>query len=137
MEANFIHDDRNSGSAYEHGSYTEALGKLEREALVARDSPRTGFTSRDGAGLLEAWIRSGERTAARATAYFAPNTRPERLAEAAAASRASGVESAFTPTSGLLPGEVFVSGLPHGAYASGDVSAFEEKLELQQSTPHD
>jgi hypothetical protein len=70
------------------------------------------------------------------TAYFAPNTRPERLAEAAAASRAGGVKSVFTLASGLLPEEVFVSGLPHGAYVSGDVSTFEEKLELERSTPH-
>jgi hypothetical protein len=35
-----------------------------------------------------------------------------------------------------LPDEVFVSGLPHGIYVSGDVSALEEKLELERSTPH-
>jgi len=118
--------------AFTHG----VLTRLERDGLVARDSPRTGFTLRDGAGLLKAWVRSGERTAARVTPYFAPNTRLERLAEAAAASRANGVKCVFTLASGLLPDEVFVSGLPHGVYVSGDVGAFEEKLELERSTPH-
>jgi len=31
---------------------------------------------------------------------------------------------------------VFVAGLPHGVYVSGDVVPFEESLELKRTTPH-
>jgi len=82
-------------------------------------------------------LRSRSQTSATACpAWRCTLTLPERLAGAAAASRASGVKSVFTLASGLLPDEVFVSGLPHGVYVSGDVSTFEEKLELERSTPH-
>lgn len=118
--------------AFAHG----VLTKLEREGFVARRSPRAGFRLRDGAGLLKAWARSGERTAVRVTPYFAPNTRAEVLAGAEKASRAAGVNSVFTLASALLPPEVFVSGLPHGAYVSGDVAPFEEALKLERTTPH-
>ena len=118
--------------AFAHG----VLTKLEREGFVARRSPRSGFRLRDGAGLLKAWAGSGERTSVRVTPYFAPNTRPEALSSAAKASRAAGVNSVFTLASALLPPEVFVSGLPHGAYISGDVAPFEEALELERTTPH-
>lgn len=118
--------------AFAHG----VLTKLEREGFVARRSPRSGFRLRDGAGLLKAWAGSGERTAVRVTPYFAPNTRPEALGAAEKASRAAGVNSVFTLASALLPPEVFVSGLPHGAYISGDVAPFEEALRLERTTPH-
>ena len=118
--------------AFAHG----VLTKLEREGFVARKSPRTGFRLRDGAGLLRAWARSSERTAVRVTPYFAPNTRSEALAVAEKASRAAGVNSVFTLASALLSPEVFVSGLPHGAYVSGDVAPFEEALKLERTTPH-
>jgi hypothetical protein len=118
--------------AFAHG----VLTKLEREGYVARKSPRSGFRLRDGSGLLRAWTRSGERTAARVTPYFAPNTRPEALAAAAEASRAAGVQSVFSLASALLPPEVFASGLPHGVYVSGDVAPFEDALDLKRTTPH-
>jgi len=118
--------------AFAHG----VLTKLEREGFVARKSPRSGFRLRDGAGLLRAWARSGEHTAARLTPYFAPNTRSEALAAAEKASRAEGVHSVFTLASALLAPEVFVSGLSHGAYVSGDVAPFEEALKLERATPH-
>ena len=118
--------------AFAHG----VLTKLERDGFLARSSPRAGFRLRDGAGLLRAWIDSGERTAVRVTPYFAPSTRPEALRAAEAASRASGVSSVFTLASALLPTEVFVSGLPHGAYVSGDVAPFEDALARKRVTPH-
>ncbi len=118
--------------AFAHG----VLTKLEREGFVVRKSPRAGFRLRNGAGLLKAWARSGERTAVRVTPYFAPNTRSEALAAAEKTSRAAGVNSVFTLASALLPPEVFVSGLPHGAYVSGDVAPFEEALRLERATPH-
>jgi hypothetical protein len=118
--------------AFAHG----VLTKLEREGFVARKSPRAGFRLRDGAGLVKAWARSGERTAVRVTPYFAPTTRSEALAAAEKASRAAGVSSVFTVASALLPPEVFVSGLPHGVYVSGDVAPFEEALQLERATPH-
>ncbi|MGB8931711.1 MAG: hypothetical protein WCC48_10740 [Anaeromyxobacteraceae bacterium] len=74
----------------------------------------------DATGLLKAWLNSGERTAVSITPYFAPDTRPAALAAAEAAARASGVKTVFTLASALLPSEAFVSGLPHGLYASGD-----------------
>lgn len=119
--------------AFTHG----VLVKLERDGLLARSSPRSGFKVRDAAGLLRAWLESGERTAVRVTPYFAPDTRPAALAAAEAAARASGVRTVFTLASALLPGEAFVSGLPHGLYASGDVSPIEEALKLDRATtPH-
>jgi hypothetical protein len=119
--------------AFAHG----VLSRLERDGFVSRRSPRSGFRLRDGAGLLRAWVESGERTAVRVTPYHAPSTRPEALAAAVAAARASGVGAVFTLASALLPGEPFASGLPHGAYLSGDVAPFEEALALERKTPHD
>ncbi|HTP27992.1 MAG TPA: hypothetical protein VMK12_20350, partial [Anaeromyxobacteraceae bacterium] len=95
-----------------------------------------GTALRDGAGLLKAWARSGERTAVRVTPYFAPNTRTEALAAAEKASRAAGVSSVFTLASALLPPEAFVSGLAHGVYVSGDLTPLEEALQLEHATPH-
>lgn len=119
--------------AFAHG----VLSKLERDGFLARSSPRSGFLVRDAAGLLKAWITSGEQTAVRVTPYFAPNTRPEALAAAEAAARASNVKTVFTLASALLPGEAFVAGLPHGLYVSGDVSPIEEALKLEPATtPH-
>ena len=118
--------------AFTHG----VLTKLERDGFVQRPSPRAGFRLRDGAGLLRAWIESGEATAVRVTPYFAPSTRPEALAEAASSARARGVTSIFTLASALKPDEVFVAGLPHGAFVSGDVEPFEQALKLQRTTPH-
>jgi len=119
--------------AFAHG----VLTKLERDGLVSRSSPRSGFLVRDSAGLLKAWISSGERTAVRVTPYFAPNTRPEALAAAEAAARASHVRTVFSLASALLPGEAFVAGLPHGLYVSGDVAPIEEALKLEPATtPH-
>jgi hypothetical protein len=118
--------------AFTHG----VLTKLERDGFVARASPRSGFRLRDGAGLLRAWIESGERTAVRVTPYHAPNTRPEALASAAALARAQGISFVFTLASALRPDEVFVSGLPHGAYVGGDVEPIEQALKLEKTTPH-
>lgn len=119
--------------AFAHG----VLTRLERDGLVTRSSPRSGFQLRDAAGLLRSWIASGERTPVRVTPYFAPNTRPEALAAAAAAAQASNVKTVFTLASALLPGEAFVAGLPHGLYVSGDVSPIGEALKLEAATtPH-
>ncbi len=118
--------------AFAHG----VLSRLERDGFLTRSSPRAGFRLRDATGLLKAWVDSGERTAVRVTPYFAPNTRPESLAAAQAAARASGVNTVFTLASALLPHEGFVSGLPHGLYVSGDVTPIEETLKLERSTPH-
>jgi hypothetical protein len=118
--------------AFTHG----VLTKLERNGYLNRPSPRAGFRLRDGTALLRAWIDSGERTAVQVTPYFAPNTRPEALARAVASAREHGVGSIFTLASALEPGQVFASGLPHGAYVAGDTTPFEETLQLQRVTPH-
>jgi len=125
-----------SGAKTSYAFAHTVLTKLEREGFLARKSPRAGFRLRDGAGLLRTWARSGERTAVRVTPYFAANTRTEALATAEKASRAAGVSSVFTLASALLPSEVFASGLPHAVYVSGDVSPFEEALQLERTTPH-
>jgi len=118
--------------AFAHG----VLTKLERDGYLSRSSPRSGFRLRDAAGLLKAWLDSGERTAFRVTPYFAPNTRAEALTAAASAARAAGVKTVFSLASALLPAETFVSGLPHGAYVSGDVGPLEAALRLERTTPH-
>lgn len=125
-----------SGTQTSYAFAHTVLTKLEREGFLARRSPRAGFRLRDGTGLLNAWLQSGERTAARVTPYFAPNTRPDALAAAENASRAAGVTSVFTLASALQGAELFVSGLVHGAYVSGDVAPFEEALQLERTTPH-
>jgi hypothetical protein len=112
------------------------LGRLEREGFVERPSPRGGFALRDGAGLLRAWAASPDGSSSGISRYYAPNTRPEALARAAAAAAEQGVHVHFTLASGLLPEEVFVAGLPHGAYLSGDDRAFREALALEETTPH-
>jgi hypothetical protein len=112
------------------------LIRMEREGYVERPSPRGGFRLRDGAGLLRAWAESPDAAPASIAWYYAPNTRPELLAKAASAAAAQGVRVLFTLASGLKPEEVFVGGLPHGAYLSGDDRAFVEALHLQDTTPH-
>lgn len=113
-----------------------ALSALERDGFLTRSSPRAGFRLRDAAGLLKAWMDSGERTSIRATPYYAPNTRAEALHGAREVARQSGVKSVFTLASALFPHEVFVSGLPHGVYVSGDVSPIGDALKLERTTPH-
>lgn len=114
----------------------QVLTRLEREGHVDRRSPRGGFAVRDGAGLLRAWALSPDGASASISRYYAPSTRPEALARAAAAAAEQGVQVHFTLASGLLPGEVVVGGLPHGAYLSGDDRAFRDALGLQETTPH-
>lgn len=125
-----------SGAATSYAFAHGVLTRLERDGFLERASPRSGFRLRDGAGLLRAWIESGEGTAVQVAPYFAPDTRPETLRAAAAAVGESGVRSVFTLASGLLPAELFVSGLPHGAYLSGDVAPLEDALRLERVTPH-
>lgn len=118
--------------AFTHG----VLTRLLREGYLTRPSPRAGFRLGNAAGLLRAWVESGERTAASITPYNSPNTRPDALARAAAAARAQGVTSIFTLASALQTDEVFASGLPHGVYLSGDAEPFEQELQLRSTTPH-
>lgn len=112
------------------------LGRLESEGYVERPSPRGGYAVRDASRLLRSWATSPEGASASVSRYYAPNTRPEVLARAAAKAAAAGVRVHFTLASGLRPDEVFVGGLPHGAYVSGDDRAFKEFLELEDTTPH-
>lgn len=117
--------------------YTHAvLSRLEQEGYIARTSPRSGFRTKDPAGLLRAWIESGERTAAAVEAFNAPATTTEALVRADAARRAAGVSGLFTLASALLPDEVHVSGLPHGMYLGGDIAPVVEALGLRRITPH-
>jgi hypothetical protein len=132
LKAQDIAASTQTSYAFTHG----VLTRLERDGFLARSSPRTGFKLRDGAGLLRAWVESGERTALHIAPYYAPNTRTEALAAAAHASKQAGINSVFTLASALLPKEVFASGLPHGAYVSGDVTPFIESLQLETRTPH-
>jgi len=125
-------DGAASSYAFAHGVVT----RLERDGFLERPSPRAPFRLRDPAGLLRAWVESGERTAIRVEPYFAPNTRPEGLAAAGEACCRAGVRCRFTLASGLRPEEVFVSGLPHGAYVSGDPGALLSALGLRKVTPH-
>lgn len=135
-ERRFKAQDVASGTQTSYAFAYDVLAKLEKDGYLTRSSPRAGFRVRDAVGLLKAWISSGERTAVRAIPYFAPNTRPEALEAAEAAARVSGVKAIFSLASALLPGEAFVSGLPHGAYVSGDVTPIETALRLERTTPH-
>lgn len=117
--------------------YTHAvLTRLEQEGYVTRSSPRSGFRTKDPAGLLRAWMESGERTAAVVEPFNAPATTMEALARADAARRAAGVSGVFALASALLPEEVHVSGLPHGMYLGGDIAPMIEALGLRRITPH-
>lgn len=112
------------------------LGRLESEGYVERPSPRGGYATRDAAALLRAWATSPEGASASIARFYAPNTRPEALARAAAKASEAGVRVHFTLASGLRPEEVIVAGLPHGAYLSGDLRVFGEALDLEDTTPH-
>jgi hypothetical protein len=117
--------------------YTHAvLTRLEQEGYVTRSSPRSGFRTKDPAGLLRAWIESGERTAVAVEAFNAPATTTEALARADAARRAAGISGLFALAGALLPNEVHVSGLPHGMYLGGDIAPVVEALGLRRITPH-
>lgn len=118
--------------AYAHS----VLTRLEQDGYVSRASPRSGFRTKDPAGLLRAWVESGERTAAAVEAFNAPSTSPEALARADAARRAAGVSGVFTLASALLPDEVHVSALPHGMYIGGDAAPVVAALGLRRITPH-
>jgi len=125
---------RRSETSY---AYTHAvLTRLEQDGYVARSSPRSGFRVKDPAGLLRAWMESGERTAAAIEAFNAPSTSPEALARADTARQTAGVSGVFTLASALLPDEVHVSGLPHGMYLGGDVAPVVAALGLRRITPH-
>jgi hypothetical protein len=120
--------------SYAAANYT--LKALERDGLVFRRSPRTGYVLRDAVALLQAWINSGRKTALAVEGFHAPSTRPEILAQAEAARHASGVTGIFTLASALDPKEVFVSGLPHGIYLAGDSQPIIKALQLRRITPH-
>jgi hypothetical protein len=121
-----------SSYGYAHG----VLTRLEREGFVTRPSPKGGYRLKDAAGLLRAWIESGELTAVTVEGYNAPATTPAALERAAEALRRAGVKGIFTLASALQPDELVASGLPHGIYLSGDPAPLVESLGLRRITPH-
>lgn len=116
-----------------HSFAFRVLEQLERGGYLERRSPRSGYGLRDGLGLLRAWASAPGAEASTIGRYFAPSTRPEVLARAAAE---AGVQILFTLASGLKDEEVFVAGLPHGAHVGGDDGVFRAALGLQDTTPH-
>lgn len=109
---------------------------LERTGLVVRISRQAGFMVADPAALLKAWLDSGARTWVSIEPYNAPSTRPSDLQRASEACVSSGAETIFTFASGLQPTELFVAGLPHGAYLSGNEAPLAQALGLRRITPH-
>ncbi|MBS2031500.1 MAG: hypothetical protein JST54_26605 [Deltaproteobacteria bacterium] len=120
-------------------SYVHAhgvLSGLERQGFVARTSTRSGFHVRDAGALLRAWMKSPEKTAIALEAYNAPSTEPNALQSGLDALRVSGGKGIFTLASGLSQDELFVSGLPHALYVSGESQPLVETLGLRKVTPH-
>lgn len=121
-----------TGYSYAHG----VAAQLEQAGYLERSSKRSGFWVRDPAGLLRAWLDSGERTAATIEAFNAPSTTPEVLQRGFDALSSQGIRSIFTLASGLKPEERFASGLPHGLYLSGSLEPVVHAFGLRRITPH-
>jgi hypothetical protein len=120
------------GYAYAHGVVT----RLEQDGYLERTSRKSGLRVRDPAGLLRAWLQSGQRTAVVVDAFNAPSTTPEVLQRGFSAVAAQGIRAIFTLASGLQPAERFASGLPHGLYLSGSVEPVVHAFGLRRITPH-
>lgn len=121
-------------------SYAYAQGvltQLEQDGYLFRVSRNTGFRVRDAVGLLRAWVESGEKTAAVPPEGFnAAATHTEALQRGFDELKAQGIRCIFTLSSGLLPEERFVSGLPHGLYLTGSVEPVIQAFGLRRLTPH-
>jgi hypothetical protein len=119
--------------AYAHG----VLTKLERDGFVDRRSAHGGFRVKNALGLLRSWVASGERAAIAVDGFYAPATSHAALAAAAdKLSRDCGQTPLFSLASALLPSDVHVAGLPHGAYWTGELPRLVEALSLKRTTPH-
>ena len=88
-------------------------------------------------GLLKEWLASGEAKFHHMLAFNAPSTRAEdlRLARHHLITE-TGQAPLWTLASGLFSDEVFVSGLPHGAYWGGSPELLVRALNLRDVTPH-
>lgn len=118
---------------YAHG----VLTKLERDGFLTRKSSHAGFRLKDPLGLLRTWVASGERTAVAVEGFYAPQTsRAALLGAAKKLKDTTGDAPLFSLASALEPDEVHVSGLPHGAYWTGEVDTLARALGLKRTTPH-
>jgi len=127
-----LEEKTETGYAYAHG----VVAQLEQAGYLERSSRKSGFRVRDPAGLLRAWLDSGQPTAATIEAFNAPSTTPETLQRGFDALSAEGIRSIFTLASGLKPEERFASGLPHGLYLSGSLEPVVHAFGLRRITPH-
>lgn len=121
-----------TGYAYAHGVVT----RLEQDGYLERTSRKSGLRVRDPAGLLRAWLDSGQRTAVVVESFNAPSTTPESLQRGFSALAAQGIRAIFTLASGLRPEERFASGLPQGLYLSGSLEPVIHAFSLRRITPH-
>ena len=119
------------------GAAHATVTKLESLGFLHRESPRSGYRLQNPVGLLNEWLASGEAKFHHSLAFNAPSTRTEdlRLARDHLLSE-TGQAPLWTLASGLLPNEVFVSGLPHGAYLNGSPELLVRALNLRDVTPH-
>jgi hypothetical protein len=123
-----------TGTSYAYAHYV--LTALERDGFVGRTSRRSGFTLRNPVGLLRAWADAGRPTAQAIKGFYARSTTVGALERAHKRCTDQGIEPLWSLASALHPGEVFVSGLPHGAFLGGDPSPLIDALELRDVTPH-
>ncbi len=119
------------------GTAHATVTKLELLGFLHRESPRSGYRLQNPVGLLKEWLASGEAKFHHTLAFNAPSTRAEDLQLARDRLLAeTGQAPLWTLASGLFPDEVFVSGLPHGAYFSGSPKLLVGALNLRDITPH-
>jgi hypothetical protein len=127
-----LEDRTQTGYGYAHS----VVAQLEQAGYLHRSSRKSGFRLRDPAGLLRAWLDSGQKTAAVVDGFNAPATTLEALQRGFSALAAQGIRSIFTLASGLHPEERFASGLPHGLYLSGSIEPVVQAFGLRRITPH-
>lgn len=123
-----------SGTSF--GTSQAVLGSFEAAGWVSRRSPRSGFVLVDPGSLLRASLETGGPSWAALAGFYAPSTSPEALRAAREESARLGIPTLFTLASGLRPEELFVSGLPHAVYCSGDPGPLISSLRLKAVTPH-
>lgn len=113
-----------------------AVELLARAGFVEKLGGHRGIRLSDPVGLLQAWIDSGDPTAAAVERFNARATTPTALATGMARLQGSGTRGIFTLASALRDEERWVSALPHGIYCAASREILEDAFGLRTQTPY-